>query len=234
MKRAVVLVSGGLDSATCLGIAIEQGFQPVAVSFSYGQRHALELESAKRLTSHFGVQQHYVFEVGMFRKIGGSALTSDIEVPQHDSVDEIAPGIAATYVPARNTVFLAHALGVAEIENAWDIFIGVNGLDHAGYPDCRPPFIAAFEAMANVATAATTETNSRRLTIHAPLIEWTKGRIIQEGIALGVPYELTHSCYSPTPDRKACGKCDACLVRRAGFASLGRLDPVPYAATTAA
>ena len=230
VDKAVVLVSGGLDSATCLAMALEQGFAPVAVSFAYGQRHALELDAARRLVERYDVRRHYQVEIGSFRDMGGSSLTADVPVPKSTAVDEIKPGIPSTYVPARNTVFLAHALGIAEVEQAWDIFIGVNALDYSGYPDCRPEYIAAFETMANVATAAATN-GQRRLRIHAPLINLTKEAIIRKAQTLKVPFEMTHSCYHPTHDGAACGQCDACLLRLDGFRRAGVADPVRYAPT---
>ena len=226
-KCAVVLVSGGLDSTTCLGIALEQGFEPVALSFSYGQRHAVEIEAARRVVEHYGVRTHHVVELGFFRDIGGSALTADIDVPQHDRVEDLSDQIPVTYVPARNLVFLSQAVAVAETAGATDLFIGVNALDYSGYPDCRPEFIEAFERAANLATKAGVE-GSSPLRVHAPLMQMTKAQIIQRGLELDVPYHLTHSCYSPIGD-VACGRCDSCLLRLRGFEEVGTPDPVDYA-----
>lgn len=231
MAKAVVLLSGGLDSATCLALAKEQGFEPIAVSFSYGQRHAVELESAQKLVAHYNVEKHYLFKVGVFTQLGGSALTADVPVRKSNTVADIGDEAPATYVPARNTLFLAHALSVAEREKALDIFIGVNALDHHGYPDCRPAFIVAFEALANVATAATT-TGGQHMRLHAPLMEMDKASIVQEGSRLSLPFHLTHSCYHPNDEGLACGRCDACLLRLEGFALQGLKDPVPYSHVT--
>jgi 7-cyano-7-deazaguanine synthase len=223
-KKAVVLYSGGLDSATCLAIAKEQGFLAHALSFSYGQRHAVELEKARRFAPELGAAEHLVIEVDM-RRIGGSALTAEIAVPK-DGVEEGA--IPVTYVPARNTVFLSFALGWAEVLGAFDIFIGVNALDYSGYPDCRPEYIASFEAMANLATRAAVE-GAGRYRIHTPLIDLTKAEIIRRGRTLGVDYALTHSCYDPSEEGTACGRCDSCRLRLKGFAEAGVADPVLYA-----
>src|SRR5262249_37006251 len=222
-KRAVVLLSGGLDSTTALAIAKSEGYAVYAMSFRYGQRHAVELESARRVATAFGVEQHLIVDIDL-RMIGGSALTDDIEVPKQRSNEEMSTGIPVTYVPARNTIFLSFALAFAETINAADIFIGVNALDYSGYPDCRPEYIAAFEQMANLATKAGVE-GRQRLKIHAPLIDLTKAQIIQRGLALGVDYSLTHSCYDPDPAGRACGRCDSCLLRRGGFAELDMEDP---------
>lgn len=225
-RPAVVLLSGGLDSATTLAIARAQGFAVHALSFRYGQRHAIELESAQAVARFFGAVRHQVVEIdpGAF---GGSALTSDLPVPKDRFEAEISTGVPVTYVPARNTIFLAYALAIAETIGATDIFIGVNAVDYSGYPDCRPEYIAAFESMANLATRAATE-EGRRLTIHAPLIALSKGEIIRRGIALGVDYALTTSCYDPGPDGGACGRCDACRIRLAGFRAAGVPDPGRY------
>ena len=220
---AVVLLSGGLDSATVLAIARADGYLPCALSFSYGQRHSAELDAARRVAAAQGAERHVVADVDL-RVFVGSALTADIDVPRHASAGDLGEGVPATYVPARNTVFLSLALAWAETLGARDVFIGVNALDYGGYPDCRPEYIRAFEAMANLATAAATG-GGRRLRIHAPLIDLTKAQIIQRGLALGVDYSLTHSCYDPDPADRACGTCDACLLRLAGFAELGMEDP---------
>ena len=222
-KKAVILYSGGLDSTTCLAIAKEQGYAPYALSFSYGQRHQQELEVAKRNARPMGALDHLLVEFDL-RKMGGSALTSDIAVPK-DGVE--ADEIPVTYVPARNTIFLSFALGWAETLGAFDIFIGVNALDYSGYPDCRPEFIAAFETMANLATKAGVE-GSGRMTIRTPLISLSKADIIRKGISLGVDYARTHSCYDPTEDGAACGLCDSCRLRLKGFAEAGVVDPIRY------
>jgi 7-cyano-7-deazaguanine synthase len=220
---AVVLLSGGIDSATVLATARSRGFEAYALSVRYGQRHDIELEAARRVAMAQGVARHVVVYVGL-SAFGGSALTDDIEVPHHDSAEDLPPGIPVTYVPARNTVFLSLALAWAETLGACDIFIGVNAQDYSGYPDCRPEYIAAFHKMANLATRAATD-DRRRLTIHAPLIGMTKTQIIERGLALGVDYSLTHSCYDPDPAGRACGTCDSCLLRLRGFADLGMEDP---------
>lgn len=220
-KKAVVLYSGGLDSTTCMAIAREEGFLPYAMSFSYGQRHSVELELAKKNARAVGAVDHLVVDFD-YRKVGGSALTSNIAVPKGGVGSEIP----VTYVPARNTIFLSFALGWAEVLGAFDIFIGVNALDYSGYPDCRPEYIASFEAMANLATKAGVEGN--RLSIHAPLINLTKAEIIQKGVSLGVDYSLTHSCYDPSPEGIACGLCDSCRLRLKGFIEAGLPDPIRY------
>jgi 7-cyano-7-deazaguanine synthase len=220
---AVVLLSGGLDSTTVLAIARSQGYVPYALSFRYGQRHSVELDAARRVAAAQGVVRHVVADIDL-RVFGGSALTDDIGVPHHASAEELGEDIPVTYVPARNTVFLSFALAWAETLECNDIFIGVNALDYSGYPDCRPEYIEAFERMANLATKAGVE-GRQHLKIHAPLIELTKARIIERGLALGVDYSLTHSCYDPDPEGGACGTCDSCLLRRRGFAELGREDP---------
>lgn len=225
-KKAVVLLSGGLDSSTALAIARGEGYEIYALSFRYGQRHALEIESARRIAESMAVSRHLVVEFDL-RAIGGSALTGQWEVPRGRPMDEIASGIPATYVPARNTIFLSFALAWAETLGAEDIFIGVNALDYSGYPDCRPEYIEAFERMANLATKAGVEGNLK-LKIHAPLIAMTKAQIIETGLRLGVDYSLTHSCYDPAPDGRACGSCDSCLLRLKGFAEAGVLDPASY------
>jgi 7-cyano-7-deazaguanine synthase len=223
-KKAVVLLSGGLDSATALAIARAEGFAVYAMSFSYGQRHAVELDCAAMQVEE-ATEEHRVVEIDL-RAFGGSALTADIDVPKHDHVEELTGEIPVTYVPARNTVFLSYALAWAEVLGAKDIFIGVNALDYSGYPDCRPEFIAAFEKMANLATVAGVK--GQRLTIHTPLIDLTKAEIIQLGLDLGVDYAKTTSCYDPAPDGRACGRCDSCLLRKKGFKDAGSKDPRPY------
>lgn len=225
-RPAVVLLSGGLDSATTLAIARDAGFACHAISFRYGQRHEHELDCARAIARATGVARHVISEIDL-RQFGGSALTSDIAVPKDRSTDELTHGIPITYVPARNTIFLSHALAFAEVLGSSDIFIGVNALDYSGYPDCRPEYIAAFEKMANLATRAGVEGTPLR--IHAPLIHLTKAQIIQRGTQLGVDYALTSTCYDPTPEGKACGHCDACQLRLKGFAEAGLRDPAAYA-----
>jgi 7-cyano-7-deazaguanine synthase len=222
-RPAVVLLSGGLDSTTVLAIARAEGYEPYALSFRYGQRHSVELDAARRVAAAQGVVRHVVADIDL-RVFGGSALTDDIDVPHHASAEELGEEIPVTYVPARNTVFLSFALAWAETLECSDIFIGVNALDYSGYPDCRPEYIEAFEKMANLATKAGVE-GRQRLKIHTPLIELTKAQIIERGLSLGVDYSLTHSCYDPDPDGRACGTCDSCLLRRRWFAELGREDP---------
>lgn len=224
---AVVLLSGGLDSATCLAIARDEGFDVKALSVIYGQRHQIELEAAGKVAAAFGVTDMVTAEIDL-RIFGGSALTADVEVPKHGSVDEIGSEIPVTYVPARNTIFLSYALAYAEVVGARDLFIGVNALDYSGYPDCRPEFIKSFETMANLATKAGVEDRDRPLRIHTPLMQMTKAEIIRRGIALGVDYSLTHSCYDPSPEGLACGRCDSCLLRRKGFEEAGVADPTRY------
>ena len=226
MKNAIVLVSGGLDSATVAAIAIDRGYEVHALSFDYGQRHRLELDAARAVVAALGIRHHAVSKIDL-RVFGGSALTSDIAVPKHDHVQEIGGGIPITYVPARNTIFLSFALAFAEVVGATDIFIGVNALDYSGYPDCRPEYIRAFETMANLATRAGVE-GQNRLTIHAPLMQLDKAGIVRQGIALGVDYRLTLSCYDPVLPNLACGHCDSCLLRRKGFAEAGVADPTDY------
>ena len=221
---AVILLSGGLDSATTLAIAKSDGFAPYALSFRYGQRHVVELEAAGRVAAAVGVEQHVEVEIDL-RIFGGSALTADLEVPHHDNVDELTDeAIPITYVPARNTIFLSFALAWTETLGCSDIYIGVNALDYSGYPDCRPEYIQAYEAMANLATKAGVE-GTQKLQIHTPLIKLTKAQTIQRGLELGVDYALTHSCYDPAPDGRACGTCDSCLLRGRGFSELGLVDP---------
>jgi len=226
-RQAVVLLSGGLDSATALAIARAEGFETHALSFDYGQRHDRELDSARRVAAALGAKEHLVLRLDL-RAIGGSALTADIAVPKGRSLEAMGSGIPVTYVPARNTIFLSHALAWAEVLECPDIFIGVNALDYSGYPDCRPEFIEAFERMANLATRAGVEGRSR-LRIHTPLIRLTKAEIVARGIALGVDFGLTWSCYEPRPDGLACGRCDSCLLREKGFREAGLRDPVPVA-----
>ncbi|HEV8437550.1 MAG TPA: 7-cyano-7-deazaguanine synthase QueC [Methylomirabilota bacterium] len=225
--KAVVLLSGGLDSATTLAIARSEGYECYTLSFDYGQRHARELGSARQLAAAFGATQHLVLPLDL-RAIGGSALTADTEVPKGRSAAAIAEGIPITYVPARNTIFLGHALAWAEVLGAPDLFIGVNVLDASGYPDCRPEFIAAFERLANLATKAGVEGRTR-FRVHTPLIELSKAQIIRRGLALQVDYGLTWSCYDPSPHGRACGRCDACLLRQKGFAEAGLADPLACA-----
>lgn len=225
-KKAVVLLSGGLDSATCLAMARAEGYAAHALSFRYGQRHAVELDAAERVAAALGAAAHKVIDIDL-RAFGGSALTADIPVPKGRSVSDMSHGIPITYVPARNTIFLSFALAFAEVLAAQDIFIGVNALDYSGYPDCRPKFIAAFEALANLATKAAVE-DGRRITIHSPLIHLTKAEIITRGAALGVDYGLTLSCYDPDDDGAACGVCDSCLLRAKGFREAGLPDPTRY------
>lgn len=226
-KRAVVLLSGGLDSATTLAIAARQGFELYALTVNYGQRHAVELAAAERVAGAFAVAQKRELAIDL-RAFGASALTSAIEVPKDRPHEAMAQGIPITYVPARNTVMLSLALAWAETLEAFDIFVGVNCVDYSGYPDCRPEYLRAFERLANLATRAGVE-NQGRFTVHAPLIEMTKEQIIERGRELGVDYGLTHSCYDPTADGLSCGRCDACLIRLAAFERLGLRDPTAYA-----
>ncbi len=222
--RAVVLLSGGLDSTTVLAIAREQGFEPYALSFHYGQRHIQELAAAESVARSQGVVKHVVAQIDL-REFGGSALTADIAVPKGRTAVDMSGGIPITYVPARNTVFLSFALAWAETLGASDIFIGVNALDYSGYPDCRPEYIAAYETMANLATKAGVE-GIQKLKIHTPLISLTKAQIVQEGMRLGVDYSETSSCYDPGEDGKPCGACDSCVLRAKGFAEAGLKDPL--------
>lgn len=226
MKNAVVLFSGGLDSSTCLAIAKSQGYNAYALSFRYGQRHEVELDAARRVAKHLGAAGHLVLDVPL-GKIGGSALTAEIDVPKDRDVSVMEDEIPVTYVPARNTVFLSLALAWAEVLPSADIFIGVNALDYSGYPDCRPEFVAAFENMANLAIKEAVE-GRLKMKIHAPLMHWDKARIIQEGMKLGVDYGLTHSCYDPSEEGLACGRCDSCLLRKKGFEEAGVKDPTGY------
>jgi len=225
-KRAVVLLSGGIDSATTLAVAKNMNFEIYALSFRYGQRHIIELESARRVALHFDATRHLIADIDL-GLIGGSALTDKIDVPKNRDLRDLSKNIPITYVPARNTIFLAYALAWAEVIGAEDIFIGVNALDYSGYPDCRPEFISAFEKMANLATKSSVE-NNRRIKINTPLIELSKAQIIQKGSALGVDFSLTHSCYDPSANGAACGECDSCLLRLAGFQAAGINDPVKY------
>lgn len=225
-EKAVVLLSGGLDSATALAIAADQGYDCHGLSFDYGQRHRFELTAAEKIAQQMGCRAHRVLRIDL-SGIGGSALTSDTAVPKERSDAEIADGIPVTYVPARNTIFLSCALAWAEVLGAWDIFIGVNAVDYSGYPDCRPEYIRAFEQMANLATKAAVEGRGR-LRIKAPLMHLRKSEIIRKGISLGVDYSITHSCYDPSPQGLACGVCDSCRLRRKGFSEAGIKDPTRY------
>jgi 7-cyano-7-deazaguanine synthase len=226
MRPAVVLLSGGLDSSTVVAIAQRDGYEVHALSFAYGQRHTVELEAAQRIARTAGITDHRVatIDLGTF---GGSALTDDIDVPKHDTADELGDGIPVTYVPARNTIFLSFALAFAEVLGSSDIFIGVNALDYSGYPDCRPEFIAAFQELARIATKTGVE-GSTSVTIHAPLIDLTKAEIAKLGTELGVDYSLTISCYDADAEGLACGRCDSCLLRHKGFVDAGLPDPTPY------
>jgi 7-cyano-7-deazaguanine synthase len=225
-KSAVVLLSGGLDSATVAAIASSEGFAVNALSFSYGQRHSFELQAAHRVARSLNVDQHRVANIDL-RAFGGSALTDDIAVPKGRTGEEMEQGIPITYVPARNTIFLSFALAWAEVLGSQDIFIGVNALDYSGYPDCRPEFINAYELMANLATKSAVE-GRQKLTIHAPLMHLSKAQIIKKGMELRVDYSLTSSCYDPAADGRPCGQCDSCLLRRKGFRENGIDDPLPY------
>lgn len=229
-RRAVVLLSGGVDSTTTLAIARHDGFEAYALTFRYGQRHALEIDAARRVAAKLGAQEHVVVDFDL-RRFGGSALTGDIAVPKDRSGDAIGHGIPITYVPARNTIFLSFALAWAETLGSSDVFMGVNALDYSGYPDCRPEYIEAFQRMADLATKAGVE-GRQRLEIHTPLIRMTKADIVRRGLALGVDYALTLSCYDPSTTGEACGRCDSCLLRLKGFAEAGATDPVRYAAKT--
>ncbi|WP_419163073.1 7-cyano-7-deazaguanine synthase QueC [Candidatus Palauibacter sp.] len=225
-RRAVVLLSGGLDSATTLAIAAERGYSPYALTLRYGQRHEIEVEAACRVAEALGVAEHVIMEIDL-RRFGGSALTGDMDVPKGSSAAADPEGIPVTYVPARNTIFLSIALAWAEVLAVADIFIGVNAVDYSGYPDCRPEFIDAFERLARVGTRAGVE-GSRPFRIHAPLIDLAKAEIIRRGLELGVDYGLTRSCYDPEPSGAACGRCESCQLRLTGFAAAGVRDPLPY------
>ena len=224
--KAVCLLSGGLDSATCLGVARRQGFECYALSFDYGQRHGVELGAAARVAQSLGACEHRVVRIDL-RAIGGSALTAEIDVPKHRSATEMTEGIPITYVPARNTIFLAFALAWAEMLACSDIFIGVNAIDYSGYPDCRPEFIEAFERMANLATKAGVEGRTQ-VRIQTPLIRLTKAEIVKLGAEVGLDFALTHSCYDPDESGRPCGQCDSCILRRAGFEQAGLRDPLDY------
>ncbi len=227
MKRAVVLLSGGVDSTTTLAIAMAEGYEAYALSFDYGQRHQIEIEAARRVANSLGVKEHRVAKIDM-RIFGGSALTDDLDVPKKRSETEIAHGIPVTYVPARNTIFLAYSLAWAEVIPTGHIFLGVNAIDYSGYPDCRPEFIEAFETLANLGTKTGVE--GARFRVHAPLIKFSKAEIIRKASQLNVDLSLTHSCYDPSPEGLACGECDSCLLRLKGFREAGILeDPIRYA-----
>ena len=226
IKRAVVLLSGGIDSTTALAIAKSKGFEIYSISFQYGQRHAQEIEASKKIAQHFDAKKHLVVDIDL-ANIGGSALTDDIEVPMGRNESEMQNGIPVTYVPARNTIFLSYALAWAEVVGASDIFIGVNAIDYSGYPDCRPEYIEAYEHMANLATKVGVE-GKQKIKIRTPLINLTKAQIIKKGHELGIDYSITHSCYAPSSDGKACGDCDSCLLRKKGFSDAGIEDPTTY------
>lgn len=226
MKHAIVLLSGGLDSATTLAIARSQGYETYALSFDYGQRHKRELDAATKIAKWLGAKKHLIVKIDK-QIFGGSALTDDVDVPKSRSDEEIGAGIPVTYVPARNTIFLAHALAWAETIGAGHIFIGANAIDYSGYPDCRPEFIALFETLANVATKAGVE--GARLQVHAPLIKMSKADIVHKAVELELDFSLTHSCYDPLPDGRACGQCDSCRLRQKGFREAGVKDPTNYA-----
>lgn len=225
-EPSVVLLSGGLDSATALAIARDRGFDVHALTFRYGQRHCVELEAARGVATSLSVEKHLELDIDL-RLIGGSALTADIDVPSGRTTEEMEAGIPVTYVPARNTIFLSMALAWAEVLGAWDVFVGVNAVDYSGYPDCRPEFVAAFEEMANLATKAAVESD-RRFRIHTPLIDLSKAEIIRRGLELGIDFGLTSSCYNPSPDGTACGVCDTCILRLRGFEEAGAVDPIRY------
>jgi len=225
-KKAVVLLSGGLDSATVLAVARDSGCRCFCLSFRYGQRHEQEIEAARRIAEILGAERHLVLDIDL-GAIGGSSLTTNAPIPKDRSADEIPGPIPSTYVPARNTLFLAHALAWAEVLDCRNIFIGVNALDFSGYPDCRPDYIEAFEKMARLATRMGTE-GKKEIRVRTPLIAMTKAQIIKKGLALGVDFGLTHSCYDPAPDGRACGRCDSCVLRKKGFAEAGEKDPIEY------
>jgi 7-cyano-7-deazaguanine synthase len=226
IKKAVVLSSGGLDSTTVMAIAKHQGFEIYSLSFFYGQRHAVELDAARKIATVFGAAEHLVINIDL-KKIGGSSLTDDIDVPKARGIRSMSHGIPPTYVPARNTIFLSYALAWAEVLESSDIFIGVNAVDYSGYPDCRPEYIKAFERMANLATKAGVQ-GATKFKIWTPIIHLSKEKIIQKGVELGIDYALTHSCYDPSPDGLACGRCDSCILRKKGFKDAGIKDPIHY------
>ena len=226
-KKAVVLSSGGIDSTTAMAIAGSEGYEIYSLSFRYGQRHVIELEAARRVAEALGARKHFIIDIDL-GKIGGSALTDELDVPRGRTEREMSREIPVTYVPARNTIFLSYALAWAEVLGASDIFMGVNAVDYSGYPDCRPEYIEAYEKMANLATKAGVE-GRMNLTIRTPLIQMIKAGIIRKGLELGVDYGMTHSCYDPSPDGKACGQCDSCLLRKKGFNEAGVPDPTQYA-----
>lgn len=226
-KKAVVLSSGGVDSTTTMAMAGSEGFEVYSMSFNYGQRHSIELKRAAEIAMFFKAKEHIIIDIDL-RKIGGSALTGNIEVPKDRKKEDILRGIPITYVPARNTIFLSFALAWADIIGSYDIFIGVNSIDYSGYPDCRPEYIHAYEKMAELATKRGVE-EKRRIKIHTPLISLTKKEIIRKGLDLGVDFSMTHSCYDPTGDGKACGRCDSCQLRLNGFREAGVKDPLLYA-----
>ncbi|MAU41864.1 MAG: 7-cyano-7-deazaguanine synthase QueC [Kordiimonas sp.] len=224
-RKAVVLLSGGLDSSTCLAMALQQGYETYALSFQYGQRHTIELDAAANIAVKQGAAKHVIANIDL-RGFGGSALTDDIPVPKGRTESEMDVEIPVTYVPARNTIFLSYALAWAEVLKAYDIFIGVNAMDYSGYPDCRPEYIRSYEQMANLATKS--GVSGEKVTIHAPLIDMTKAEIIQKGLSLGVDYSLTTSCYDPDEKGASCGQCDACKLRLKGFRENGIIDPIKY------
>jgi len=226
MSKAIVLLSGGLDSTTVLAITLDQGYEVSALTFKYGQRHDYEIDCAKDLVAYFNIQNHHIMNIDL-GSIGGSALTADLDVPKDRDLDEINSEIPITYVPARNTIFLSYALALAEVERAFNIFIGVNALDYSGYPDCRPEYIEAFQKMGRLATKSGIK-EIEQLQIHTPLIEMTKSEIIQAGTALGVDYSITHSCYDPISKGNPCGRCDACQLRLKGFMEARTVDPLNY------
>ncbi len=227
-KKAIVLSSGGVDSTTTMAMARSEGFEIYSMSFNYGQRHSIELKRASEIAMFFNAKEHIIIDIDL-RKIGGSALTDNIEVPKDRKEEDILRDIPVTYVPARNTIFLSFALAWADIIGSYDIFIGVNAIDYSGYPDCRPEYIHAYEKMAELATKRGVEEKSRRIKIHTPLISFTKNDIIRKGLDLGVDFSMTHSCYDPTDDGKACGRCDSCQLRLKGFKEAGVKDPQLYA-----
>ncbi len=224
-KKAIILLSGGLDSTTTLAIAKSMGYHPLALTFRYGQRHEIELEASKRVAEYYGIEEQVTIDINL-QVFGRSALTADIEVPKNRTLEEVSTGIPITYVPARNTIFLSYGLAFAEVSDANDLFIGVNALDYSGYPDCRAEYITAYEKMANLATKVGVE--GHNFTIHTPLIHLSKAQIIRKGIELGVDYGLTHSCYDPAPGGRACGTCDSCLLRKKGFEEAEIEDPIEY------